>query len=354
MSADLSLLDSARQRLQARLLTGPLQLQEGPHAGAVAGSMDASGRIRYVYGEITGYYLHWLASLDNPGQAARDRARAAADWLDKLLQSETPKTRIYLGDEEADWRNGALFSFDFAMMAGGLAQVHNRGLHIPADAQYERLQACLLRFAGQDGLLASLNTGGQALPRRWSTDGGPFMAKTASRILMLSAHVRLADPLRDACIHVLQSIGKQVANLPPEMLHPTLYAFEGVLLAPEPDATSLGCALEQMLELLGEDGSLPESLQTPDVRRSDIIAQALRVGVFVLPAYSGKRLAASLGQLATCLASRVDGSGRLAFDPARGDGGENIWCAMFAEQALRLYVDFCRHQPLPFGPDLVA
>ena len=63
----------AAARLRGWLLEGPAQLRTGEHAGGVAGSFDAQGRAGYVYGEITGYYLHWLADL------GRARAKVAED-----------------------------------------------------------------------------------------------------------------------------------------------------------------------------------------------------------------------------------------------------------------------------------
>ncbi len=50
------------QALRDWLIEGPAQLKSGPEAGAVAGTIESSGAVHYVYGEITGYYLHWLAS----------------------------------------------------------------------------------------------------------------------------------------------------------------------------------------------------------------------------------------------------------------------------------------------------
>ena len=74
---------AARTRLAAWLLHGPAQLRIGPHAGAVAGVVQA-GAVVYAYPEITGYFLQWLAWRVHAGQAPADlrvRAHAAQAWL---------------------------------------------------------------------------------------------------------------------------------------------------------------------------------------------------------------------------------------------------------------------------------
>ena len=92
--------------------------------------MDSAGRARYVYPEITGYYLHWLAEMHT--DSARDdlaiAASRAADWTARQFDGGAlAKTRTYLGDDANDWRNDAVFFFDFAMLLRGLcaaAQAH--------------------------------------------------------------------------------------------------------------------------------------------------------------------------------------------------------------------------------------
>ena len=52
--------EQARRRI-AQWLLGGVRLSAGPHAGGVAGAIDGDGRPLYVYPEVTGYYLQWLA-----------------------------------------------------------------------------------------------------------------------------------------------------------------------------------------------------------------------------------------------------------------------------------------------------
>ena len=72
----------ARHAIASWLLDGPALVRDGPHAGAVAGVVGTSGTIAYVYPEIAGYYLQWLAWRAREGHerepAQRSRGCRAA------------------------------------------------------------------------------------------------------------------------------------------------------------------------------------------------------------------------------------------------------------------------------------
>jgi hypothetical protein len=160
--------------------------------------------------------------------------------------------------------------------------------------------------------------------------------------------------LLDACRKVLSTYASAADQNGLDMLHPTLYAIEGCLLAEEADYQQLACWFDQIVALQAPDGSLPESLETPEVRRTDIIAQALRVAVF-LQHLTGEtsRYQEANQRFAVALCARVRKDGSLGFTAGTA-GGDNVWSAMFAEQALRLYAADVLGQPLPFGvEDLV-
>jgi hypothetical protein len=342
--------------LRQYLLHGPVQQRAGSNSGAVAGTLYADGQAHYVYGEITGYYLHWLASLPNAVDELRQPADMAVAWLGHYLQgASVPLTRIYLHEAPQDWRNDALFAFDLAMIAGGLARIANRGitrLPAPLAADLERWLQC---FLGESELNVCIpRSPATVLPQRWSTLGGAFTAKTASRILLLGNQMALDERLLVACRTQLRHIAQQGEQNGLDMLHPTLYALEGCLLSPAADLERLAAWFEQIVALQGTDGSLPESLQTPDVRRTDIIAQALRVAVFLesLLLQPGRYRTVTEG-FATALSSRVRADGSVAFS-ADGKPEANVWGAMFAEQALRLYAAHALGQPLPFIADAVV
>ncbi|MES2626488.1 MAG: hypothetical protein V4628_14485 [Pseudomonadota bacterium] len=345
----------AADALREFLLGSAIQQQTSEHAGAVAGTVS-QGSVFYVYGEITGYYLHWLASLDNTDPRIFARAQAATNWLEKYLQGEKmPATRIYFDPTVDDWRNKALFAFDLAMIAGGLARAEVKGLISVPDTLSKPLIGWLQHFVDGPHLKACIvDDKTMTLPARWSTQGGSFTAKTASRILLLARRAAVEPTLLDACRQTLASYALAAEKNGLDMLHPTLYAIEGCLLAPDADYERLALWFDQIVSLQAPDGSLPESLQTPDIRRTDIIAQALRVSVFLqkLTGQPSRYQQANL-KFATALCTRVRENGGIGFTPDKV-GEDNTWCAMFAEQALRLYAADTTGQPLPFAVEDIA
>lgn len=327
---------AAAAGLREWLLQGPAQLRDGEHAGGVAGSFDAQGRAGYVYGEITGYYLHWLAGLPLALQARSTRAFAALAWCERVFAEGVPATRIHLGPAEADWRNDAVFLFDLAMLAGGLARAIGHGL-LPVPAGFcVRLGEALAGFV-QDGRLVPLQRlrGEAPLPDRWSTRLDHFEVKAATRVLMLAAVAELPASVVRACTDLITERAPLAASAPVELLHPTLYYLEGVLAADRAYWPGTAPLLSRLLALANADGALPEAPDAPGVWRSDVLAQALRVGVLLhRHRVPGAPEAARLDAMAHTLAARVDADGAIPF---RSDAAPlaNTWCAMFAEQALR-------------------
>jgi hypothetical protein len=328
-------MDAAR-RLRHWLLEGPAQLRGGEHAGGVAGSFDAQGRAGYVYGEITGYWLHWRAGLDGEREARARRAAAAVAWCERQFAQGVPPTRIHLGAADADWRNDATFLFDLAMLAGGIGRAVQHGLVPVPQALCARLGAALAGFV-QGGELVPLRRlrGDAPLPDRWSTRLDNYEVKAATRILMLAAVAEVPDAVVQACDALVAERAPRAAQAPVELLHPTLYYLEGVLAARPLHWPGVAPLLARMLALANADGALPEAPEVPGVWRSDVLAQALRVGAFLRDRHvPGAPEAARLDAMARNLAARVGEDGSIPF---RTDAPPlaNTWCAMFAEQALR-------------------
>ncbi|MEO8672868.1 MAG: hypothetical protein ABI411_16230 [Tahibacter sp.] len=355
-----ALADNAAARLRTWLLSGPAQLRAGEHAGAVTGSFDQDGRPRYAYPEITGYYLHWLADLPPvPGDDLRARAARAVDWADRHLRDgQVPTTRSYLsasGDD--DWRNRAIFFFDLAMLLRGLCAAHEAGLVVLPEHAIGRLLDELNFFITEQGDITAVRQTGVAvpLPQRWSTLGGAFELKASSRVQLAAAHRRLPDNLRKACERLAAQFEKHIAALPLEMLHPTLYFAEGMLVAEPQRWSDIADLLSRCLALVDTDGNLPETEgETESVPRSDIIAQALRIGLLLRGASTpGAPAASSLTRLAQQLVGRVLPDGTIAFRPDVKEPQANVWCAMFAEQALRWYARQARGEQLPAAAALV-
>ena len=76
--------EHSRAALTSWLLGDHVQVTAGTHAGAAAGWLDREGHASYVYPEITGYYLQWLAwhaACHGVNDETRRRAAAAQRWL---------------------------------------------------------------------------------------------------------------------------------------------------------------------------------------------------------------------------------------------------------------------------------
>lgn len=320
----------AHQRLQHWLLTGPLQVAEGHHRGGIAGTLGADGRIAYVYAEITGYYLHWLAT---PGvhalPGARSRAQAAADWAERTHSCGEPATRVYLRPDPGDWRNRSRFVFDLGMLAGGLARAWLRGLVRPAPALAARLQGLALDFIDPAGRLAAVAR--PADVTRWSTRPGPFLAKPASRLLMLDAVHPGPAELRAACEATLAAYPADERPGHVE-LHPALYHLEGLASA-RPDHAGIRASLSSMLAQEDACGRLPETPQA-GLMRCDVTAQALRLALWLQDAGAIAGEEARMARMASAVAGAVDSAGGVGFRLDHPGAGRNTWCAMFAEQAL--------------------
>ena len=117
-----------------------------------------------------------------------------------------------------------------------------------------------------------------------------------------------------------------------------MYFLEGELaLACEHNGRT-AALLKALLASADSAGNLPESLTTPHVQRADIVAQALRIGV-LLRAVADRRAPrqAALDQLAANLLARVHDDGAITFCEGVQPPQRNVWCAMFAEQALSWY-----------------
>jgi hypothetical protein len=302
----------------------------GPYTGGIAGWIEADGSPSFAYGEITGYWLTWISGIAGERAAIAARARAAVDFLAAMWAHRTPpQTRFYLAAAAPDWRNRAVFSFDMAMMLRGLAHAAELVGNEPCAAVAERIVPWLSRCIAVDGTLAThliVDRGGP-LPRRWSTESGPFQAKTAAAVLAAPA-AWLPAELTSAARHTLAKWrGRAREHVD---MHPRLYALEGEILAGGAADASLADTA------VPPDGRLPESaapLAAPRFRevRADVLAQAIRV---LALGEGGAALDPWSPAMALCgaLFDHVTGEGAVLFRAASGP--RNVWCALFAAQAL--------------------
>jgi hypothetical protein len=236
-----------------------------------------------------------------------------------------------------DWRNEAVFLFDLAMLAGGVARAVRAGLVPLPGTLVARLGEELSRLVQDDRLrpLRALRAAVD-LPDRWSTRLDRFELKAATRVLMLAEVAPLPPAVVVACHALAEQRAPEAAQAPVELLHPTLYYLEGLLACDPRHWPGAAPLLARVLALDNGRGELPESPHAPGVWRSDVIAQALRVGIMLRArGVPGAPVAAALERLAAALVPRVAADGAIAFRPDAQPPLPNVWCAMFAEQALR-------------------
>ena len=341
--------EAAATRIAAWLISVPVQRKASAHEGAVAAWIDDHRRAHYVYPEITGYYLQWLAWLAER-QGVRpvhvERAASAQRWLARWLDSRHAPTRVYLDETISDWRNRATFTFDVAMVLRGIASAVRAQLVAPDRMLVERVCERLITLIADDGELNACARvdGDEPLPDRWSTRRGPFLAKAAAGILDASRVLNVPETLRQAADRTLDSAIAALLAQPHDETHPFLYAVEGFLALPGRSmfATRLPKVAEHVERLVRttqqQRGHVPErSSDDGGPRRLDIVAQALRVGLLIdahRPLSQSTRSA--LFGLRDRLLAHVRPDGGMPFDPDVSAIQLNVWTAMFAHQALAM------------------
>lgn len=334
---------SAQQRISTWLLGRDVQRADG----SVAGWVDAKGHAAYVYPEITGYYLQWLAwcAADREDHAplAR-RARAAQQWLQRWIGGAAPPpTRVYAAPDVDDWRNRAVFAFDLAMVLRGLAAAARMNLVIADPTLLARLNGALEALIADDGQLDAcrVHAGDAAFPQRWSTQRGPFLAKAAAGIEIAAATLPAISPaLRAAAAATFDASIQALTTSPHAETHPQLYALEGYLAWPghprfDARMPAAMAAFERIVAATLAQGRVPESLREAGTARLDIVAQMLRVGVLLGHHDGGTTLASLTRPLVAALETAVLRDGAMPF-ARHGDFAlqRNAWVAMFATQAL--------------------
>ena len=306
------------------LLHGPAQVRDGPERGAILGTV---GEHAYAYPEIAGYYLQWLAWRDAIGgdrATARARALAVHHWLEGWISRPRLLTRVHLPGPVEDWRNDAVFAFDLAMVLRGLGSAQSRGLVAADPRLVSDLCERLRTLVADDGELLAC----RPEPRcgaRWSTRRGPFLAKAAAGILSAARSLDVPPELRDAAQRTHAASLATLERAPHAEPHPALYALEGALAAgPTEKSCVVANALRGVAALVAAGPADP-------AWRSDVCAQYVRVRRLI---HDGRdaRIDAAIRDLDSC----IDENGAVAFSRL-GDRQPNVWCTMFAEQALAVH-----------------
>lgn len=339
--------------IQSWLLGPEVQFADGLHRGGVAGWFDESGDAVFLYPEITGYYLTWLAFLAHAFGLTDELTRHANDaisWISyQFADGRVPPTRTYLTcSETGDWRNCGSFAFDLAMIARGVAAVRD----LADDRERTRLLAelldRLLPFCTERGSFQAFRLHSpfhSDAPPRWSCNHGPYQAKVATAVLSINTVSPVPDQLQFTAA-AAYSRWREYSRLNTlEGDHSAFYHLEGLALAGvngwDPGAWPL--AKDAYLKIIGMRN--PAARMAPyfngsaSENRSDVLAQALRIGCILRskagldsPAFDRK-----LQYLADVLQQFVTDDGAVLFSQSPPYRHKNVWSSMFAHQALSFY-----------------
>ncbi len=335
------------RRIQKWLLGDQVQQTAGPHEGSVPGWLTEDGKPEFLYPEITGYYLTWLAFLsagDGVSSGIERRASAAISWLTRQFTGHSvPDTRIYpAGNKISDWRNSGIFAFDLAMTARGLVEARDICGDIGGNTLLNRLSDLLLLFCppgrAMESFIVRAGHGGEILPQSWSALPGPHQAKTAAAVLLAARGTALPLRLREAASRRYKECRDYEHPVPPgSELHPMFYWIEGLILAAvhglDPDAWDTAASVFR--KLVKSEGPALNPYQ-PRLMRSDVLAQALRIGCVLKGEgkLRGLEWDSFLLRMAASLSDFVDEDGTVRFSTDPSSRQLNVWSAIFAHQAL--------------------
>lgn len=331
---------ATRDRIDRWLVDGPIQRDDG----AVGGWLDASGVAAYVYPEITGYYLQWLAWRAKTGGATTalsTRATAAQRWLCAWQAAAGhPPTRVYTMPR-SDWRNHATFAFDHAMVLRGVAAAARWRLLTPDPVLVAAVTTQLCAMIGADGALDAvrIHTPCAEFPARWSTRRGPFLAKAAAGIVYAAGVIAVPGELLDAAAHTFTASLLSLRSHPHTEAHPLLYAIEGFLACPShrefaSHLPHVAACFDRLIERSVERGSIAEADDGSGVSRLDVVAQALRAGTLLAWHRRAGRANVALHALESALLSATTADGAVPFVRDVEPLQRNAWATMFASQAL--------------------
>lgn len=350
------------QNIQDWLLSSHVQLTDEPHRGGVVGWLNEKGSPEFLYPELMGYYLTWLAFLSivsHRNETIFSHARNALRWIsDQFAGGHVPLTRLYLQSSGEDWRNSVIFSFDTAMLSRGVALAPCFDGERGREDTLARILNRLGYFIGSDGFiqpyLRAQSGPSLPLPDRWSLAIGPHQLKIAAAIFSLPPNVvpqdlaAAADRLYWHWRERLDSM--QLAG----DTHPILYYLEGLLLAGayglDEEAWSLAARVyTKLMEAQSPEGGLaPRLNDTGTPLRSDVLAQALRIGCILRSrGCLSHRWEEKLATLAMTLELFVQDDGSVQFCRYGREKHRNTCSAIFSHQALCFFETLSAGQTIP-------
>jgi hypothetical protein len=320
-------LHATSNRLAGWLFSDTVVRREPPHDGAVISWLDADGTCNSLYPEIAGYHLQFC-SLHGHARKPQSYVARIANWLDRIAPEGNPPTVILSRDQNSDWRNSALFSFDLCIILRGLRSAEAKFPNeIPAGLSTRYLSSILrMKNAGQ--LAPHIIRGAEPIPEKWSTTTGIYQVKAAGALASLQSDRMwaLACDTAEARWYDFE-VTRGVVYDP----HPLLYFVEGWLIFwgifgkhifAERARRAFATYLDQHMSI------------APSALRGDVLAQSLRAGTILQATEVAEpRWNALSAELLLELLSRINEDGSIRFNP---EGHKNAWATLFSWQALRI------------------
>ena len=231
-----------------------------------------------MYLEITGYYLTaaaWLAAgaASDAGRARRALARgeSALDWLRSVTaEGAVPPTRLYLGGDPGDWRNSSVFTFDLAMAARGVA-CFAAGFRVRCHAGRRRPGRPRRRDLRSEGATALARAGGRASSSGALVDPARRVPPQGrSRAALPAGRRRRRHARRCLSGHRGALDGSSRDHRGERRVAPAPVRPRRAVALPSAEALDVAeAAYDRVLAAVEAEG------------RSDVLAQALRVGALL-------------------------------------------------------------------------
>jgi hypothetical protein len=344
-------------------------------SGGFASWFDSDTRsYPYLYPEITGYALTWLAASYRlrPQPKILAAGIAAADWLLRHQDRTSAGFPAVLPLKPSPFaeKQHSIYSFDAGVILNGLVHLFEATgsaevLEAATECGEWLIGAARSRPGFHPRLLAG--QGFVADPTQWSLSSGSYHTKVSLGLLHLAAATgdrKYEEAAVDGCDFALtfQEPGGRFRSFAAggTNCHPHLYSAEGLWVAgrylDRPDYLAASAvATVWQFGVRSPSGEVARHWHNGTANyheRVDVIAQTLRLGV----------IHRAEGTIAESIISAADLSGvadrlwaaqRLDSDPAiRGgfsfgslsDGTPaphvNVWVTLFATQALRLFEDY--------------
>lgn len=296
----------------------------------------------YVYGEITGYFLSFCSYIyKNTKNSEKKRkiiniVKNNVAWLDKMVGNGM-QTR-YMFEGKIDWRNNALFAFDFAMIIRGLNDVSE---FTDSKLTLDKYLNEFKKFLSKDKLIyAVISNSSQLLPNKWSTNFDIHLMKVAANLYGVKGW--------DNTISI--NIYKKLWNLYSKEFfkkdsHPIMYFFEGTLLLLNKqnllinNQKDINDIVSKFKCLIVENKVLYNNPTQKEYIRSDVLAQVVRIGSLLymynhIPQESFEIIKTNL----QFLLEHFYENGFICFYDKKVECNfYNIWCGMFTVQAIDFF-----------------